>query len=525
MSRDIIYNPQLRQKLVIGSEKLCHTVENNFGPVGKNTIMDRKYDLPVVANTGRKILRDFSVEEPSENISAVLVRDAALKVAEECGDGSMATAMLTDCLIRNGGKLIAAGYNPVYLRKGAAKTLQLVHKYLKAVTLPLDEIGIEKLAAAVSKNDEVAANVEKAFNYVGADGVVTVQDSQFRETIINYWDGARFDCGLYGNGFINDAENRRTVLHEPYVFLSNVKIKTLQDIRKLLENVIRNQASLLMIASDISEEVLQLLSANVSKGLKVAAVKAPGYAEERRRNMLSLAAKIGSLMFDENTGVRMEDCGLEVCSKIGLAQADKNSTTLQGFRNTSEEMTEILRKHTLQQLEKTADYDEMEKLQTTLSILNGKTVEIIVGAPIEYEMFEKKYLYENTVRCIRNAARSGLVPGAGNAYLFLENHIRSECETWDESEAAGARCVCDALHSMTKKLLENSCENGEMIIRRIMEAGNPFIGYDVLSGTLTDLKFSGIMTPEDTLEKIIRVSVETSASLWTADAAVLECAE
>ena len=521
MSKRIVFNPELQEKLRKGSETVCRTVENNFGPLGKNTIRDQKYDLPLVANTGRRILQDLSLEGPEENLSAVLVRDAALRVAAECGDGSIATAVLCDALVADGGRLIAAGHEPMFLRKGAERALSFVRGILEEVTVPLDEVGVEKLAASVSKNDEVASNVAKAFRAVGTDGVITVQDTQLRETVLNYWDGIRYDYGFFGNGFINDAENHRAVLSEPYVLLSNVKIISLQDIRRILENVIQSNASLLIISSDISEDVLQLLAANVSRGLKVAAVKAPGYAEERRRNMLALASKIGSLLFDENTGREMKDCGLEVCSRINRAEAYKDSTVLQGFHDSSEEMTDILRHHTLQQLEKATDPDEREKLQTTLAILNGKTAELLVGAPIEYEMFEKKYLYENTVRCIRNAARSGLVPGAGNAYLYLGKNIRKECEDWPETEKEGALCLCGALRSLAQRLADNAGENGAVILNKL-EKEDPFHGYDILDGKIVDLKERGILTPADTLEKTVRVAVETAASLWTAGAAVIE---
>ena len=522
MAKKIIFDPELQEKLRTGSETVCRTVQGNFGPAGRNTVRDRKFDLPLVANTGRRILQDFSVADPAENLSAVLVREAALRVASECGDGSIAATVLCNALVSSGGRLIAAGYEPMLLREGIRRALPLVRGLLAEITVSLDEVGVGKLAASVSKNDEVAANVEKAFRFVGTDGVITVQDTQLRETVLNYWDGARYDYGLFGRGFINDVENRRAVLTEPYVLLSNVKIKSLPDIRRILEDVIRSQASLLIVASDISEDVLQLLAANVSRGLKVAAVKAPGYAEERRRNMLSLAAKIGSLLFDENTGRQMKDCGLEVCAQISRAEADKDSTVLQGFRDPSEEMTAILRSHTLRQLEKATDPDEREKLQTTLSILNGKTAEILVGAPIEYEMFEKKYLYENTVRCVRNTARTGLVPGAGNAYLYLAKKIRKECEVWAETEREGALCLCSALRSLVLQLADNAGENGAVILDRLEKTEDPFFGYDVLTGKFVDLKEQGILTPADTLEKTVKVAAETAAALWTTGAAVLE---
>jgi len=522
MAKDLIFDPELREKLRAGSEAVRRTVEANFGPEGRNTIREQTYDLPLVANTGRRVLQEVSLPDPGENLAAVLVREAALKVAGECGDGSIAAAVLTDTLIAGGQKLIAAGYDPMGLRRGVHRALPLAEECLEKLTIPFERISPRRFAAAAAKNEEVAENVVRAFEMVGAEGVITVQDTQGRETILNLWDGARYDYGLLNNAFINDPERKRAVLNEPYVLLSNVKIGSLQDIRRILEDVIRADVSLLIITSDMAEEVQQLLTANAAQGLKVAVTTAPGFGDTRRRNMLALAAKVGSLLFEENTGRKMSDCGLEVCCRIGRAEADKNATILQGFRSSSQEMVDILRRHTQQRLAETADPDEREKLAITLSILNGKTAEILVGAVVEYEMFEKKYLYENTVRAIQNAARSGLVPGAGSAFLRLADAINAGCASWPETEAAGGRCFADGLRSLVKLLAENAGLNGGVVLDRLAGESDPYRGFDVLRGRVVDLREAGILTPRSTAETIVRVAAETAAAIWTTGAAVVE---
>ena len=522
MTNDVVLRDEFADKIRAGSHKIRRVVESNYGPLGSNTIREQQYDLPLIANTGRRVLQQLSLEDPVENISAVMVRDAALKVAAECGDGSIATVILADTLIAEGLKMIAAGYGPVDLQRGARHALAEALDAIPEITVPFEEIDCEKYAMSAAKNEEVARNVIKAFQMVGKDGIINVQDTQRSETVLNEWDGARYDYGLMSMAFVNDEVKRCCVLDEPYVLLSNVKISSVQDIRKVLEDTARSGASLLIIASDITQDVMNVLTANAARGLKVAAAKAPGFGETRRRNMLALAAVIGSLMIDDNTGRELKDCGLGDCSRIGQAVIDKETTVLQGFRDTSQEMADILRHHTLSRLETEKDADEREKLMETLSILDGKSAEILVGGTVEYEMFEKKYLYENTVRSLQSAAKYGVVPGAGNAFLYLAEEIEEKSRELPEAEMQGAMCLCRALQAIVRALAENAGEDGGVVLGNFGIRGGPWRGYDVLEKKMTDLKEAGILMPKSTVETILDVSVSTALALWTAEAAVFQ---
>ena len=520
MAIDVVLRDELKDKIRSGSEKVRRIVEANYGPLGYNTMREQKFDLPLIANTGRRVLQELSLEDSVENISAVMVRDAALNVAAECGDGSIATVILTDTLLAEGLKMIAAGYGAVDLQKGAKRALAEALNAIPEITVPFEEIDFEKYAMASAKDEEVAKNVIKAFQMVGKDGIINVQDTQRRETVLNEWDGARYDYGLMSMAFINDEVKRCCVLNDPYVLLSNVKISSVQDLRKMLEDTASSGASLLIIASDIAHDVMNFLTANAARGLKVAAAKAPGFGDTRRRNMLALAAMVGSLMFDENTGREIRECGLEVCSRIGQAVIDKETTVLQGFQDTSEEMADILRRHTLSLLETEKDTNERERLMETLSILDGKSAEILVGGTVEYEMFEKKYLYENTVRSLQNAAKTGVVPGAGNAFLYLAGAIDRKTAEIPESEVQGARCLCRGLQAIARALAENSGDDESVVLDRLEIEKDPWRGYDVLEKRITDLKEAGILMPRHTFETILSVSVSTVLALWTSEAAV-----
>ena len=291
----------------------------------------------------------------------------------------------------------------------------------------------------------------------------------------------------------------------------------------MLEEALTSNSPLLIITNDMAEDVQRALLVNKERaGLQVVVAKAPGLGDTRRRNMLSLAAKTGSLIFDENTGRNLRDCGLEVCSRVARAEIDWDMTALQGFENGSEEMADMLRRHTLGLLSKTADPDECEKLQTTLSILNGKTAEILVGAVTEYEMFEKKYLYENTVRTLKNAAHTGVIPGAGSAYVFQEKKLRAFCADWPETERLGGVCFGKALRMLAARLLTNAGENAEVILSKLECLDDPWQGYDIVRHEYTDLRQAGILMPRGLVETILSTAAETAGSLLTASAAVIE---
>lgn len=521
--KKLMFDPQLREALAAGSAAVCGTVASNFGPEGRNTIRDQKYDLPLVANTGRRILQEMSLPDAGEDLAAVLIREAALKVAATCGDGSITTTLLTAELLRAGSRLVAAGYNPMELRSGLQKALPVLRAELDALTVPFETVPAEKFAAACAKNDEVAENSRKAFAAVGAEGVITVEDTQARDTAVNIWDGVRYEYGLLNTSFMTDSERRRAVLTHPYVLLSNIKINSLAQIRRMLEQTMRASGELLIITNDMTEEVQRALLVNKTRaGLRVAVAKAPGFGDTRRRNMLALAAKTGSLLFDENSGHNIADCGLEVCAQVARAEIDKDATILYGFEHSSEEMTQILRRHTLGRLDQETSQDEREKLQITLSILNGRTAEILAGGVTEYEMFEKKYLYENTVRTLQSAARSGLVPGAGSAYVRLAKRLRAEGSGLREAERAGMRCFADALRTLAGRLAENAGDDGSAVLAKLDGAKSAWQGYDVVQHRMVDLREAGILTPRATAEAILTTAAETAGALLTTSAAVLE---
>lgn len=414
----IRFGEELQRDIRSGADQLANVVVHNYGPVGRNTIMDQKYDLPIVANSGRKVLTDFALENEFESVGAMLVRDAALKIGKEYGDGTITCSILTNALLRAGFRRIAAGCNPILLREGAYRGLEAAVKAIETISIPCEDDLLRAAAARIAKDGELGALALEACRAAGSEGVVTVLDSQGRDTHLNIWDGARYDYGLYGREFAETEASKSTEFYNCRVLLVNRKIKDVREIGNVVVQASQTHTPLLMIVSDIVEDAVKVLAANVAAGrVRLALAHAPGYGETRRRHMFALAAKTGAPVFDENSGQRLEDCGLEACGAAEYARIDMETTLLRGFPLESPEMVGMLTGLVRKQTANCKHAHELEQLQLTAGILNGKNVEIVAGGVTEYEMFERKYLLENAVHAIRNMQRYGAVPGGGRGYL------------------------------------------------------------------------------------------------------------
>lgn len=516
----IILDDEFQTSLLKGASALCAVAVPNFGPTGRTTIAEQKYDLPLVANSGRKILKDFELEDPSENIGAVLLRDAALQVGLEHGDGTLATVVLTDSMLKDGQTCIASGANPIMLRKGMGKAAQAAEKAIMAGSFPADSSKLRELAVNIAKFEDVGETVFKAVDAVGADGTVTVEDSQGSETILNIWDGAKYGYGLINNAFIRDTVNQNTVIDDPYILLVNYKLKSMTEIMTMLEQSIQHSAKLLIIASDMEQTLQTQLIANVNKGiLDVTVANAPAHGDTRRRNMLALAAKTGAMLFEENNGYDLSECGLEMCGRVGKAILTKDSTVLQGFPLEIPESVEILKRHCEEQLENTSDLDEREKLETTLTILNGRIAEIIAGGTTEYEMFERKYLAENAVRALKSAIKEGVLPGGGAAYLAAVPALET-LKANSEDEQQGIEIVKKALYAPLKTLASNAGYSPESLMAK-MEGSDTLLCYDTVTGEICDPVSRNILDPASVVRACLATAVSVAGTLLSSTAAVI----
>lgn len=505
-----------------GADQLTRIVSHNYGPVGRNTILDQKYDLPIVANSGRKVLTDFALEEEFSSIGAMLLRDAALKIGGEYGDGAITCTILTNALLNAGYRRIAAGCNPMLLRRGVGLGLEAAVKAIAEISVPCPEPVLKMAAARIAKEETLGALALEACLAAGPEGVVTVLDSQGRDSHLHIWEGARYDYGLYGREFAAEEASKSTQLHNCRVLLVNRKIRDIREIGNIVVQASQTHTPLLMIVGDMEEDVVKILAANVAAGrVQLALAHAPGYGETRRRHMFALAAKTGALVFEENSGQRLEDCGLEACGTVEYARIDMETTLLRGFPLESPEMVQMLSGLVKKQLASNRYDYEREQLQLTASILNGKNVEIIAGGVTEYEMFERKYLLENAVHAIGNMAHHGIVPGGGRCWLYAANALASCISQLEGDEAAGVQCLREALLKPTEHLAENAGADASPVVRKLLALEDPWTGYDAAAGVFTPLQERGIVDATNTTLELLRTATETAAALWTTEAAVI----
>ncbi len=518
----IQFEEELRNELHAGAKQLGDVVLHNFGPNGRNTIMDQKYDLPMIANSGRKVLTDFSLENPFQSVGAELIRDAALKIGKTYGDGTIACTILANALLESGYKMIAAGYNPMLMRKGAMAALQMALQSLQDICIPSDALLIRQAAAHVAKDEKLGELVIQACEAVGSEGIITVLDSQGRETELHAWDGTRYEYGLHGREFAEQESTKSVELQNLRVMLINQRIRDIAQVAKVVVQASQTHTPLLMIVSDIDDPVLSILAANVAqKRVRLAVAKAPGHGDTRRRNMFALSAKTGAAVFEDNGVRKIEDCGLESCGYVDYARIDMEATLLRGFPAESPEMVQMLLDLVNRQLrETTADY-EVETLQGTVSILCGKNAEIVAGGITEYEMFERKYLLENTVNAVRNIARYGVVPGGGKSWLYASKMLGQQIGDMDGEEKVGAQCLQKALLKPLQQMADNSGVDGSPVIQKLLECPDVWTGFDANTGTIGSLREKGIVDSAKAAQEILRTAVETATSLWTTAAAVV----
>lgn len=518
----IRFGEELHRDIRSGAAQLTNVVAHNYGPIGRNTIMDQKHDLPIVANSGRKVLTDFALEEEFASIGATLVRDAALKVGEEYGDGTITCTILANALLNGGYQRIAAGCNPVLLRKGLLCGLDAAVKAIEEVTAPCDRPLLEMAAARIAKDAALGALAMEACTAAGAEGVVTVLDSQGRDTHLNIWDGARYEYGLYGREFIRQEATKSTELHNCRVLLVNRKIRDIREIGNIVVQASQTHTPLLMVVSDIEEDVVKILAANVAAGrVQLALAHAPGYGDTCRRHMFALAAKTGAPVIEENNVPHLEKCGLEVCGQVEYARVDMETTLLRGFPLESLEMVQMLTGLVKKQMASNKYAYEREQLQLTAGILNGKHVEIIAGGITEYEMFEKKYLLENAVHAIQNMKEHGIVPGGGQICIHAQKALTSLLLTLKGDELEGAKCLQDALLEPARHLAENAGMDGSPVVQRLLECDDPWTGYDAATGEMVSLRERGIVDSAKATVELLRTAVETAGSLWTTEAAII----
>jgi chaperonin GroEL len=526
-AKDIKYTDEARRSVLAGVEKLANAVKVTLGPAGRNVILEKKFGIPVITKDGVTVAKEIDLKDPYENVGAQLVREVASKTADVAGDGTTTATVLAEAIFREGLKMIASGANPVEVKRGIDKAVEVVVEELKKLSKQVsDTREIEQVATISANNDpEIGKKIAEAMEKVGKDGVITIEEGKSTETYVEVVNGYQFDRGYLSPYFVTNPDKMEAVLEEPYILITDKKLSSIRELLPILERVLQTGRPLLVIAEDVEGEALATLVVNKLRGvLQVAAVKAPGYGERRKEMLRDIAILTGGVVISEETGMKLENARLEDLGRAKKVIVDKENTTIIEGAGRKEEIEGRIKQIKEQIKETKSDYDR-EKLQERLAKLSGGVAVIYVGAATEAEMKEKKMRIEDAVHATKAAVEEGIVPGGGVAYLRVIPKLEElENQETNPDRKLGIRIVKRALHEPARLIAENAGYEGNLIVEEIKKRGGN-IGFDALRGQFVDMFEAGIIDPT----KVVRTAIQNAASvaslLLTTEAVVVEVKE
>jgi chaperonin GroEL len=526
-AKDIKYTDEARRSVLAGVEKLAKAVKVTLGPAGRNVILEKKFGIPVITKDGVTVAKEIDLKDPYENVGAQLVREVASKTADVAGDGTTTATVLAEAIFREGLKMIATGANPVEVKRGIDKAVEVVVEELKKLSKQVsDTREIEQVATISANNDpEIGKKIAEAMEKVGKDGVITIEEGKSTETYVDVVNGYQFDRGYLSPYFVTNPDKMEAVLEEPYILITDKKLSSIRELLPVLERVLQTGKPLLIIAEDVEGEALATLVVNKLRGvLQVAAVKAPGYGERRKEMLRDIAILTGGVVISEETGMKLENARLEDLGRAKKVIVNKENTTIIEGAGRKEEIEGRIKQIKEQIKETKSDYDR-EKLQERLAKLSGGVAVIYVGAATEAEMKEKKMRIEDAVHATKAAVEEGIVPGGGVAYLRVIPKLEElENQETNPDRKLGIRIVKRALHEPARLIAENAGYEGNLIVEEIKKRGGN-IGFDALRGQFVDMFEAGIIDPT----KVVRTAIQNAASvaslLLTTEAVVVEVKE
>jgi len=523
-AKEIRYEEEARQKVKSGVEKLAAAVKITLGPKGRNAILEKKFGAPTVTKDGVTVAKEIELEDPFENIGAQLVREVASKTSDVAGDGTTTATVLAEAIFREGLRNITAGANPMFLKRGIEKAINTVVEELKRMSKPTQKKEeIAQVGTISANNDpEIGEMIAEAMEKVGKEGVITVEEGKGTKLELKLVEGMQFDRGYISPYFITDPDKMEVVLENVRILLYDKKISSVKPLLPILEQVVREGGSLLVIAEDIEGEALATLVVNKLKGvLNCCAVKAPGYGDRRKAMLEDIAILTGGRVISEDKGMKLENTTTVDLGKAKKVKVDKENTTIiegTGDKSMIQARMNQIRKEIE---ESTSDYDK-EKLQERLAKLAGGVAVIYVGAPTEPEMKEKKARVEDALHATKAAVEEGILPGGGVPYVRAIKRVKELEEKLEGDEKIGAHIVRNALEAPLRQIAMNAGYDGSVVFHKVLEADNLNIGFDANKGEIVDMMKAGIIDPT----KVVRVALENAGSvaslLLTSDVLVVE---
>ncbi|MCD7857940.1 MAG: chaperonin GroEL [Clostridiales bacterium] len=526
MAKIINYSEDARRSLQSGVDQLADTVKITMGPKGRNVILGKKYGSPLITNDGVTIAKEIELEDPMENAGAALVKEVATKTNDVAGDGTTTATLLAQAITSEGMKNLAAGANPMVMKKGIAKATTTAVNAIKANSQPVS--GTEDIArvGTVSSGDENIGNlIAEAMSKVSADGVITVEESKTAETYSEVVEGMQFDRGYVTPYMVTDTEKMEAVLDDPFILIHDKKISVIQDLLPVLEQVAKMGRPLLIIAEDVEGEALSTLIVNTLRGtLKVCCVKAPGFGDRRKEMLEDIAILTGGQVITEDIGCELKDAQMYMLGQARQVKVSKETTTIVDGAGDKSNIKGRIEQIRAQIANTTSDYDK-EKCQERLAKLAGGVAVIKVGAATESEMKEKKLRVEDALNATRAAVEEGIVAGGGTAYVNAIPAVNELVATLDGDEKTGAQIIAKALTAPVKQIAENAGIDGSVVLDHIVSSGKVDFGFDAYKEVYCDMIPSGIVDPT----KVTRTALENASSicsiLLTTEACVVDAPE
>ena len=514
MSKQLVFNEEARRALKRGVDKLADAVSTTLGPKGRNVALDKKFGAPTVTHDGVTVAKEIELEDPYENMGAQLLKEAATKTNDIAGDGTTTATVLAQAIITEGLKNIAAGANPMMLKRGIEVATDKIAQAIKDMAISISTRDEIAMVATTSAQDASIGNlIADVMDKVGKDGVITVEESRGLEFETEFVEGMNFDRGYISSYFITATDTMEAVINEPYILINEKKISAAQDIVPILEKLVQiGRRDLVIIAEDIDGEALATLVLNKLRGmLNVVAVKAPGFGDRRKAMLQDIASLTGGTVISEDTGRKLENVSINDLGRARKVISDKENTTLVDGAGDEAAITGRIAEIKIEIDKSTSDYDR-EKLQERLAKLSGGVAVIRVGAATEVELKEKKHRVEDALSAARAAVEEGIVPGGGVA-LINAIPVLDDIKLGSEDENTGVQILRRALEAPMKKIVANAGMDGAVVVQNVRRAQgekkNQNIGYDVLAGEYVDMIVSGYGDPA----KVTRGALENAASI------------
>ena len=520
MAKEIKYGEEARAALEAGVNKLANTVKVTLGPKGRNVVLDKSYGAPLITNDGVTIAKEVDLEDPFENMGAQLVREVATKTNDVAGDGTTTATVLAQAMIHEGMKNLAAGANPIVLRKGMKKACDAAVESIKAMSSAVTgKDQIAKVAAISAGDEEVGQMVADAMEKVTNDGVITIEESKTMKTELDLVEGMQFDRGYISAYMATDMDKMEANLEDPYILITDKKISNIQEILPLLESIVQNGARLLIIAEDVEGEALSTLIVNKLRGtFQVVAVKAPGYGDRRKEMLKDIAILTGGQVISEEVGLELKDATIEMLGRAKSVKVQKENTVIVDGAGEKAQIEARVSQIKNQLAETTSDFDK-EKLQERLAKLAGGVAVIRVGAATEAEVKENKLRMEDALNATRAAVEEGVIAGGGSAYIHASKEVAKLVAGLEGDEKTGANIILKALEAPLFTISANAGLEGAVIINKVRESETGF-GFDAYKEEYVSMVEAGILDPAKVTRSALQNATSVASTLLTTESAV-----